>query len=337
MFKFEYNIYLQYLVGLLPLGFILYFGLRWYLRQQKSIGEFQLVQRITRNISWKYQKRIAFFPLLILAFFILAWANPQWGSKREKVKARSADIFIALDISTSMYCQDIAPNRLERSKRFASKLVDKLKGERIGLVLFAGNAYLQMPLTRDYAAAQLFIQSAHPGLAGTQGTAIGESILTVEESFSKDNNFHKALIIITDGEDHDADALTVAEQAHQNGMIIFPIGVGSTQGSFIPIQVNGKEDWKRDMQGQPVRTRLNETLLRELASKGGGEYLFLNEDQDVLEIIDRKVEQLEKKEYEERSFTSYDSYFQLFLGFGLFLWLMEWIFSNYKTLRKTFV
>jgi Ca-activated chloride channel family protein len=337
MFKFEYSNYLQYLAGLIPLGILLYFGLRWYLGQKNAIGESRLINQLSKNVTWQHRKWGAYFPLLILTFFIIALSNPQWGSKREKVKARSADIFIALDISNSMYCQDIAPNRLERAKRFASKLVDELKGERIGLILFAGNAYLQMPLTTDYAAAKLFIQSAHPGLAATQGTAIGESILTVEESFAKDNNFHKALIIITDGEDHDADALSIAEQANQKGLIIFPVGVGSAQGSFIPVQVNGKEDWKRDLQGQPVRTRLNETLLKELAIKGGGEYLYLSDDKNVLDIIDRKVEQLEKREYEERSFTAYESYFQFFLGLGLLLWVLEWLFYNYNIFKNRII
>ncbi|MBK8502024.1 MAG: VWA domain-containing protein [Saprospiraceae bacterium] len=228
------------------------------------------------------------------------------------MQAKSADIFIALDISNSMYCQDVAPSRLEQAKRFATLLTHKLRGERIGLILFAGNAYLQMPLTSDYAAAEVFVQSANPDLAGTQGTALGDAIRKAQDDFTKEDRYHRVLVIITDGEDHDPDALEMAKLAHQEGMIIFTVGVGTADGSFIPMMVRGNEDWKRDEQGQPVRTKLNESLLQELANAGGGNYFYLNNSADILKEIDQKVDTLEKREFEERSFTEYDSYFQIF-------------------------
>ena len=328
MFRFEHVDYLYYLLGLLPLGALLYLG--WYLYQQQRamLGDQPLIAQLTDRISTIQRKWLVILTMMIFALLIISWANPQWGAKREKVKTRSSDIFIALDISTSMYCEDIAPNRLEQAKRFALQLVDKLRGERIGLILFAGNAYLQMPLTSDYAAAQIFLKSASPEQATSQGTAIADAIRTAEESFTNDNKFHKTLIIISDGEDHDADALEMAKTAENQGMIIFTVGVGTAQGSFIPISVRGSQDWKRDEAGQPVRTSLNETLMQALAEAGGGAYYYLNGTQSILNDIDVRVENLEKATFEERSFTEYESYYQIFLALAILGILSQWAISN---------
>jgi Ca-activated chloride channel family protein len=233
-----------------------------------------------------------------------------------------------------MYCQDVAPSRLDQAKRFAIQLTEKLKGERIGLILFAGNAYLQMPLTNDYAAAQLFIQSANPGLAGTQGTAIGEAIKKAYDGFNQNEKFHRVMVVVTDGEDHDAEAMALAKAAHEQGMIIFTVGVGTAEGSFIPMTVRGGEDWKRDEQGQPVRTKLNETLLQGLAVEGGGSYFYLNNTNSILQEIDQKVDAMEKREFEERSFTEYESYYQIFLGLAILGILFYWSMANNLLRRK---
>ncbi|MCB0685726.1 MAG: VWA domain-containing protein [Saprospiraceae bacterium] len=328
MFRFEYSDNLWYLLGLIPLLGLLYLGWHWYQKQAKNLGEPLLVEDITRGVSRKRKEWQYILALLIFTLLVVAWANPQWGAKREKVKSKSSDIFIALDISNSMYCQDVAPSRLDQAKRFAAQLVQQLRGERIGLILFAGNAYLQMPLTSDYAAAEVFIQSANPNLAGTQGTAIGDAIRKAEDGFTQDAKYHRVMVIISDGEDHDPDALQMAKEAHEKGMIIFTVGVGTAEGSFIPMNVRGNEDWKRDEEGQPVRTKLNETLLNEVANQGGGDYFYLNNSSSILKDIDQKVDVLEKREFEERSFTEYESYFQLFLGLGILGILWQWIFSN---------
>lgn len=334
MFRFEHIDHLWYLFGIIPLLGLIYLGWRWYHAQARSLGEYSLVETLTQHSSSKLKIWQYIIVLVIFALLIIAWANPQWGAKREKVKSKSSDIFIALDISNSMYCQDVAPSRLEQAKRFASQLVHQLRGERIGLILFAGNAYLQMPLTSDYAAAEVFIQSANPDLAGTQGTAIGEAIRKAQDGFTGDAKFHRVMIIITDGEDHDPDALEMAKQAQQEGMIIFTVGVGTADGSFIPMLVRGNEDWKRDEQGQPVRTKLNETLLQEIAAEGGGSYFYLNNSTNILKEIDQKVDVLEKREFEERSFTEYESYFQIFLGLGILGILLQWMLSNNILSRK---
>ncbi len=329
MFRFEHIEYLYLLIALLPLGALIWLGWRWYLGQQARIGDMALIEDQAEKISPRRYRWMSILTLLAFACGVVAWANPQWGAKREKVKTRSSDIFVALDISTSMYCEDIAPNRMEVAKRFAQNLIEELRGERIGLILFAGNAYLQMPLTTDYAAAQLFVRSASPSLASTQGTALEDAITTALENFEQGKKYHKSMIIISDGEDHDTEALAKAEEAANGGLAIFSIGVGTAEGSFIPIRTpNGQNDWKRGSDGQPVRTRLNETLLRELASVGEGHYFNLSNEADVLASIKARVNQMEKREYEERSFTEYESYYQLFLGLSLIFLLLEWIIAN---------
>ncbi len=328
MFRFESVEYLYFLAAIIPLSGLIYWGWMLYQKQASKIGDEKLIAKLTvRQSEWQQRFAMIILPIS-LSLLLIAWANPQWGAKREKVKTRSSDIFIALDISTSMYCQDIAPNRLEQARRFALELVDKLRGERIGLIFFAGNAYLQMPLTTDYAAAEIFIRSASPSQATTQGTAIGSAIRTAEDSFTKDNKFHKTLIVISDGEDHDAEAVEAAKMANEAGMIIFTVGVGTAQGSFIPITVRGSQDWKRDAEGQPVRTSLNQTLLKGVAESGGGAYYYLNNSDRILNDIDNRVENLDKQTVEERSFSEYESYFQIFLGLGLLGLFIHWTFAN---------
>ncbi|MDH3648705.1 MAG: VWA domain-containing protein [Saprospiraceae bacterium] len=334
MFRFEHQEYLIYLVGLVPLMILFYLGWIWYRRQQATLGDMRLITGLTPSLSLPRKKWAIGLACVIFGLLVVAWANPQWGAKREKVDVKAADIFLAFDISNSMYVQDVPPNRLEQAKRFTEKLTNKLRGERIGLILFAGNAYLQMPLTTDYAAAQLFIRSASPELAGTQGTAIGDAISTAMEYFDQNEKFHRTLIIISDGEDHDTEALEEATAAFSHGLQIFTVGVGTAEGGHVPIMVDGRQDWKRDQQGQPVQSRINEVLLRAVAEAGGGSYYNLGTQQNILEGIDEKVDEMEKREIQEHSFTAYESYFQVFLGLAIFGMLFHWTLENGVSNRK---
>ena len=327
MFRFENPEYLYAFAVLPVLLFLFLVYLKWKKRATSRLGETKLLQSLMPDTS-KYRSSIKFgLKLLALALLFIGWANPQWGSKKEEVKRKSVDVLLALDISTSMFAQDIPPNRLERAKRFAEGLVEKLKGERIGLVLFAGSAYLQMPVTTDYAAAKLFVRSANPDLAGTQGTAISEAIGLARRTFDEDDGSHKALIIITDGEDHDGDANEEAAAARDDGIFLFTVGVGTSNGSFIPINVRGREDYKRDNTGQPVRSKLNEEMLREVAESGDGSYFHISEGNAVAEGLKNRIEQMEKRELEVRSFTEYNSYFQYFVAAGLLLLIIEFLIS----------
>lgn len=268
--------------------------------------------------------------MLALVFLIIAWANPQFGTKIQKVERKSADVFVALDISRSMWTQDVAPSRMQRASKFTQRLIQSLAGERIGLILFAGNAYMQMPLTTDYSAAILFAQSANPSLAPSQGTAIGEAITLAERSFDPRNRNYKALIIISDGENHEGDAVDLAKEARSNGLLIYTIGVGTTEGSLIPTTVNGYSDYLRDESGNPVRSQLNEDMLREISDAGGGSYFNIAADEDaILQAIRIGIDKLEKQEMEQRVFEEYNSWFQIPLAIALILLVIEF-FVSYK-------
>lgn len=337
MFRFEHPSYL-YAFSLLPL-LAGAFWLFWRWRKQ-AIGRFAenhlLLLLMPEASRYKHRLKLG-LALFTVAFLVIGAANPQWGSKREKAKRRSVDVLIALDISNSMYAEDVPPSRLERAKKFAENLVEKLKGERIGLVFFAGSAYLQMPMTTDYAAAELFLRSASPELAPSQGTAIGEAVNVARRAFQVggENKSHKALVIITDGEDHDGEAIAAAESAREEGVIQFTVGVGTPEGGFIPIDLGGREDYKRDENGQPIRSRLNEAMLADLATKGGGTYMHISEgDVAVSEALQSRIDQLEKQELEVQAFSSYNSYFQYFVFIGLALLVADWLVSWRKSKRE---
>ena len=332
MFKFEY---IEHLYGfaILPLLLVAFLWM-WVMRRKaiQLLGEQPLLLRLMPRFS-KY-KHVVKFTLLMLALSVLviAWANPQWGTKKEKVARKSADIFIALDISSSMLAEDVRPNRLERAKQFGMKLVDALRGERLGIIIFAGNAYLQMPLTTDYAAAHLFMKSANTEMAPTQGTAISEAIELAERSFQQDNKHHKALVIITDGENHDEEAIQRMQEANSNGLLAFTVGVGTSEGGFIPTVIGGgRRDFKRDNTGNPVRTSINEDMLRKLAAAGAGSYFNLAQGEEVLEDLGDKLAKVEKRELEQRSFSEFESYFQYFIALALLLIVIEFILSYKKS------
>jgi len=332
MFRFEYIDHL-YAFAIIPV-LILAFVWMWIMRKRAmdKMGDQPLLAQLMPKFS-KY-KHIVKFVLLSLAMctLIIAWANPQWGTKKEKVSRKSADIFIALDISTSMLAQDVRPNRLERAKQFGMKLIDAMRGERIGIIIFAGNAYLQMPLTTDYAAATLFMKSANTQMAPTQGTAITDAIDLAERSFQQDNKHHKALVIITDGENHDQEAIERMQKANSDGLLAFTVGVGTTEGAQIPMDLGGgRRDWKRDETGNPVTTKIDENMLRQLANAGAGSYFNLAQGEEVLDDLRTKLEKVEKRELEQRSFSEFESYFAYFIALGLFLIIAEFLLSYRKS------
>jgi Ca-activated chloride channel homolog len=331
MFRFEHIEHL-YALALAP-ALILLFAFAWRRRKQamRRFANEKLLGRLMPEMS-RYKDTAKFILILLaLCALIIGWANPQWGTKKEKVTRKSIDVFIALDISRSMDVQDISPSRLERAKRFAQNLARELRGERIGTIIFAGNAYLQTPLTTDYAAVELFIKSANTGMAPTQGTAIVEAIDLAERSFEEDNKNHKALIVISDGENHDSEALDRARKARSNGLLIFSVGVGSAEGGFIPVTIAGRTDYKRDQTGNPVRSKLDEEVLRRLAQAGDGAYFNLGmSGEQVSAALRERLDAIEKREFEQRVFSDYESYFQYFIALALFLIVVEFVISYRK-------
>lgn len=331
MFRFEEGTALIWLwiIPALILIYILY--LRYRKTQKKRLGQLTLLSRLITGDSGQRHHVKTILIITAILSLILAYANPQWGNKKEKVTARSSDIFIALDISQSMMAEDISPNRLERAKRLSQNIISALKGNRIGLVYFAGNAYLQMPLSNDYSAAQMFIASANTQQASTQGTAISEAIRLAMRAYEDGKPTQRAMIILTDGEDHDDEAIAAASEALANGMIIYTIGIGTSEGAFIPFRTSGGEQYKRDENGQPVRSVLNQNLIQDIATTGGGKSYLIGEGMSLITDVKNEIERLEKQEVEQRAFTDYSSYFQYLIAAAIVLLIIQFIIPTTLT------
>ncbi len=328
MFRFE-DVHIFWFLAVLPICLVYLF---WLFKNRTSRigtnGDVHIIQRLIS--SWsprRYWLKNIFF-LLAIAMLLTSWANPQWGMRKEKTKVKSSDIVIALDISQSMLAEDISPNRMERSKFFVSELIKKLRGDRIGLIFFAGSAYLQMPLTNDYASAQTFVQSANPRQAGTQGTVIADAIKLSEKVFGEESKGQKALVIISDGENHESEAIEAARDAREKGITVFTLGIGTESGAMIPVTVNGRKVFKTDQNGNAIRSALNSDNLVDIADAGSGEFYMIDQSLSALPELDARLEKLEKRELEQRSFTDYNSYFQLFLILALVLLLLEYILGD---------
>ncbi len=334
MFRFGYPEYL-WLMAIIPLLIGLYLLSRWLsVRAGRRFATGRALGRLLRDWSRTRSHLRAVMLFLALIFICMAMANPQWSARKEKVQVKASDVIIALDISNSMLAQDIAPSRLERSKRFASDLVQALSGDRIGLVLFAGYAYIQMPLTTDYGAALTFIRGVHPGLATTQGTDIGAAIEMAVRAYPPEDEYLRALVLITDGEDHEARALDNFVIAREAGILPFVVAAGTEEGAFIPVVLQGHEDYKRDEYGNPVRTRINEPFLQELATRGGGFAYNILDGEYVIQDIRNRIEAFEKRMTEQRSFTDFDSYYQYFLFPGVLLLILAWLTGERRSRER---
>lgn len=259
-----------------------------------------------------------------LALVVLALANPQMGTQLSTVKQSGIDIMIALDVSNSMLAQDVQPSRLDRAKQILQRIVETRPNDRIGIIVFAGHAYLQMPLTTDHSAVKLFLQTLNPELVPTQGTAIAEAVdlavraFASNEKSSDQNTGHRALIVLSDGEDHESETKTAAQQANDAGVVILSLGIGTQQGGTIPIYANGqKVDEKRDENGQIVTTQLVETSLKAIANQTNGEYVHIQGNRNELNEVSNRLNQIEKREFAARSFSDYNNYFQLPLALAL--------------------
>ncbi len=337
MFRFEHSIYL-YALALVPM-LILFFYLTRRARRQVLLrfGDEKLVHRLMPQVSLlKHPLKFGIL-LLALVFLIVALANPQrtGGMRREKVQSKASDIIVALDISNSMLADDVKPNRLDRARSFALDMIRELKGERIGIVLFAGNADIQMPLTSDYSAAEMYLKSATPNQIPLQGTALSEAIDIAEQAFPKDGKAQKVVIVISDGEDHDSEALDRVKAAHKNGMLVFTIGVGTSEGGFMPIDFNGLQDYKRDEKGQPIKTSLNEAMLRDMATTGGGDYFNIANTSGVIAALKSRIEKVEKRDSELKSILVSESYFQWLLLPCLLILILEFMMPYRKSRWET--
>lgn len=307
----------------------------WRKKKLKAIGNERLVQ--SQLLGYIPGRNTLRFILLAVAFTSIAigWANLQMGAKTEKVQRKGVDVIVALDVSKSMLARDIQPDRLTRAKQLVQSMMDKMSNDRVGLVVFAGRAYLQVPLTIDYSAMKMMLQNVEPDLIPTQGTVIGDAIDLATRSFSEKEKKYKSLVIISDGEDHDETAIKKIKEAAETGMVVHTVGIGSPQGTTIFDPET--QSVKLNDEGNPVISKLNEDELRSIASAGNGTYTLLRNTDNAAERLVDEIDGMEQKNLGAVTFTDYDSYFQYFLGFGLLILLIEWLIprSRMKTEIKS--
>jgi len=318
-------LYLLFLIPILLLWFII--NQKQNRKRMLSFAQDDLLATLMPDRSLRRPKIKFLFISLSIIFFIVGLANPQIGSKLEEMKRQGVEIIIALDVSNSMLAEDIKPNRLERAKRTISQLINKLHGDKVGLIVFAGKAYVQMPTTTDYRAAKMFLSSISPGIVPVQGTAIGEAIDLGINSFTKDNDKNKVLLVITDGENHEEGAIKLAEQATTQGIHVYTIGMGLAEGTPIPVYDRyGRKDYRRDKEGKVIVTKLNEEMLQQVAVAGEGMYLPATQ----LENLFEDIQKMDKQEFESKVYSDYEDRFQYFFGLALFFLLLEFIVLNKK-------
>ena len=327
MLRYEHIEYLNFLFGVPILVISLLLYNRWRKKSLTLFGDSKLIKELTHSFSKRRSQIKNILTILIFIFLIIGIANPQVGIKMEEVKREGVDLMIAIDLSNSMMAEDIKPNRLERAKLAISRLIDKLEGDRIGLIVFAGEAYVQLPITTDYSAAKLFLSTINTNIISKQGTEIAKAIDLSIQSFDMENAQNKAIIIITDGENHDDKAIESAKQANEIGIFVHTLGMGLSKGGPIPIynKYGNRTDYRKDRDGNTIISKLNEQLLQQIASAGKGTYVRANNSKAGLSTLFAEINKMEKKEIGTMVFTEYKDRFQLFIGLALLLLLTDLI------------
>ena len=325
----------QFLLLLLLIPFF-FIGLAVWMgarrRRLRKLGDEELVNELMP--SWSRSKRWVRAVIYSLAFlfFVIGLSRPQIGAKLKEYKARGAEIMIALDVSNSMLAQDYSPNRLERAKLAISRITDKLQDDRIGLIIFAGSSFVQLPITSDYVSAKMFLSNISTQSVPIQGTAIGDAINTAVRSFSSQSEQSRAIIVITDGENHEDDAVAATTQAAEVGVKVYTIGVGSQEGQPIPMDGG----LLKDKEGNIVVTRLDEETLKEIASAGGGAYVHAGNDEFGLTPIIADIQKMQQEEFNSVMFEEYDEQFMYFLGVALALLVLEMLIGERRSRRHLF-
>jgi len=322
MFRFA-SIHMLWLLTLIPVlvaAYILH--TRRKQRQLKELGDPTLIHALMPDSS-PARGRMKFGILMAaLTLLIIAAARPQFGQKTETVKREGIEVMIALDISNSMLAEDVAPNRLDRAKQMLSKMIDKMVDDKVGLIIFAGEAYVQLPITCDYVSAKMFLQNISPDLIKAQGTALGAAIRTAQRSFgSEQSEASRAIILITDGENHEDDAVSAAKEAKEAGIQTYVVGIGKPDGSPIPIPNTGT--YRKDRDGQVVVTKLNEQMCKEIAQAGSGMYVRCDNTNTAMRALQKELDHLATSEIETQVYTDYQEQYQSFALLALLLLLIE--------------
>lgn len=331
MFRFA-NIQALWLLLLIPVliaGYILI--TRHKRKQLETLGDVRLLRDLMPNAS-RVRPALKFsLNTVALVFLIIALARPQYGAKEEIHKREGIEVMFALDVSNSMLAEDVQPNRLERSKQVFSKLIDNMQDDKVGVVVFAGEAYTQLPITCDYVSAKMFLQSITPDLIKTQGTVIGRALKTASLAFGEKSDASRVIILFTDGEDHDDNAVEAAKQAKEQGIEIVVVGIGKPEGSPIPIP--GTNGFRKDRAGNVVVSRLNEEMCQSIAKAGGGIYVRCDNTNTAKRVIENRLDELSKTELESKVYTDYNEQYQTFVAIALLLLVVEFFIFNRKNKR----
>lgn len=332
MFLFEDKTYFWYLLAIPVLLLLFLAVLLWKKRTQKRFADKELMEKLSPNRSiFKSVLKISLLCLAI-ASFVVALANPKFGTKLETVKREGVDVVFAIDVSKSMLAEDIAPNRLEKTKQLVTQIINNLASDRVGIIAYAGSAFPQLPITTDYSAAKMFLQAMNTDMVSSQGTAINEAIELAQTYYNDADQTNRVLFIISDGEDHGGEVKEIAGEASRNGIRIFTIGVGTAKGGPIPIKRNGVvQNYKKDQNGETVITRLSEETLREIASQANGEYIEGRVTGEVVEKVTEVLQNMDKKEFESKQIADFKDQFQWFLGLGLLLLFLDIFLLERKT------
>lgn len=326
MFRFGEPLYL-YLLIVVPILAAFYFYSNYRRRKRlKEYGDMELLKQLMPEVS-KYRPDVKFWLMLaamVMVIFMLA--QPQFGSKMETVKRQGIETVVALDISNSMLAQDVAPSRLEKSKKLISRLVETFNNDKVALIVFAGEAFTQLPITSDYVSAKMFLETISPSLISTQGTDIRAAINLAMKSFTPNDGVGRAIVLITDGENHEGGAIEAAQEAAKKGIHVFVLGVGSPDGS--PIPVEGSNEFRRDKDGNVVVTRLNEEMCREIARAGNGMYVRVDNTNNAERALNAEVNKLAKADVETQVFTEFDEQFRVLAWLALILLAAEIMILN---------
>ena len=333
MFRFEDPIYLWLLVLIPVFALVRFITFRNQKKKLRKFGDPKLLKELMPDVS-RFRPSVKFWILqAALALLIVMLARPQMGTKISQEKRTGIETIIALDISNSMRAEDIVPSRLDRSKMMVENLVDHFTNDKIGLIVFAGDAFVQLPITSDYVSAKMFLSSIDPSMMATQGTDIAAAIDMAMNSFTQDEGIGKAIIVITDGENHESGALEAAEAAKKKGMRVYVLGVGSAQGAPIPIPGTG--DYMKDNTGNTVMSALNEDMCRQVAQAGGGAYIHVENNSAAQQQLDNELDKLSKKETSTTVYSDFDEQFQAFGILALLLLILEiCIFDRRNPLLK---
>lgn len=332
MFLLEDKTYLWLLIGI-PVIVLLYaMVIFWQKRTQRKFADKELLDRLSPNRSTGKQVLKIVLLCLAIASLVIALVNPQFGTKLETVKREGVDVVFAIDVSKSMLAEDIAPNRLEKSKQLVTQIINNLASDRVGIIAYAGSAFPQLPITTDYAAAKMFLQNMNTDILSSQGTAIREAIELAKTYFNDDEQTNRVLFLISDGEDHEGNIEEIAAEAARQGIRIVTIGVGTPKGGPIPVRRNGVvQNYKKNNQGETVITRLEQETLKEIASEANGIYIDGSNTAQVVEEVTEILQNMDKKEFESQQIAEYKSQFQWFLGLGLLFLLLDILLLERQT------